>query len=106
VARESSDVTVVHDRRLAQAIGFLKKHLRRAMSLDQVAEAGGVSRRTLYHLFREELATTPADYLRRERTLLAQRLLREQPGLTLQEAARRSGFSCTRTLTRNLQGGH
>lgn len=102
VARESSDVTVVHDPRLARAVAFLREHLRQALSLEQAAEAGGVSRRTLYHLFREELAITPADYLRRERTLIAARLLREQPGMTRQEAACKAGFSCTRTLTRSL----
>lgn len=103
VARESSDVTVVHDPRLARAVAFLREKIRGTISLDQIAAAGGVSRRTLYHLFRDELSTTPADYLRHERTLIAERLMREQPGMTRQQAAREAGFSCTRTLTRSLQ---
>lgn len=103
VARDSSGVTVAHDPRLAVAVGYFKKHLGRHFSLEDAAEAAGVSRRTLYHLFRDELAITPADYLRRERTLLAVRLMHEQPGMTQREAAILAGFSCTRSLNRSLK---
>lgn len=102
IVRESSDVTVVREARLAKVIEFMKANLHRPLSLDQVAGAGGISRRTLYHLFREDLGVTPADHLRRQRTQLADRLLREQPGMTLREAARLAGFSCARTLSRSL----
>lgn len=102
VARESSNLTVARDPRLAKAVTFFQKNLRQAFSLEDAAGAAGVSRRTLYHLFRDELATTPADYLRRERTQLAARLMHEQPGLTQRQAASLTGFSCTRSLNRSL----
>ena len=103
--RESSDATIVHDARLAASIAFIRKHIVRPLSMDQIAEAAGVSRRTLYHLFADNLGMTPAEYIRRQRTQTADRLLREQPGLTRREAARNAGFTCTRTLNRSLRSG-
>lgn len=105
IVRESSDTTVVRDPRLAKSVEFMKTNLRLNLSLDQIADAGGISRRTLYHLFCDDLGVTPADHLRRQRTQLADRLLREQPGMTVREAARQAGFSCTRTLSRSLGNG-
>lgn len=105
IVRESSDTTVVRDSRLAKAVAFIKTNLRRPLSLDQIADAGGISRRTLYHLFCDDLGVTPAEYLRRQRTQVADRLLREQPGMTIREAARQAGFTCTRTLSRSLGPG-
>jgi LacI family transcriptional regulator len=105
IVRESSDTTVVRDPRLAKAVEFMKTNLRRNLSLDQIADAGGISRRTLYQLFCDDLDVTPADHLKRQRTQLADRLLREQPGMTVREAARQAGFSCTRTLSRSLGKG-
>lgn len=102
VARESSDATIVHDPRLKQAVQFLKTNILKPVSLQQAADAAGISQRTLYSLFRDELATTPADYLREERTLIASRKLMEDPELTIRDAARLAGFSCTRTLSRSL----
>ena len=84
---------------------FIKTNLCRPLSLDQIADASGISRRTLYHLFRDDLGMTPPEHLRRQRTQLADRLLREQPGMTRREAARQAGFTCTRTLTRSLGNG-
>ncbi|MEO5712903.1 MAG: helix-turn-helix domain-containing protein, partial [Luteolibacter sp.] len=65
----------------------------------------GISRRTLYHLFSEDLGVTPAEYLRRQRTQLAERLLHEHPGMTRREAAGKAGFACTRSLSRSLGNG-
>ncbi|MCW1923849.1 substrate-binding domain-containing protein [Luteolibacter arcticus] len=105
VVRESSDTTVVRDPRLAEAIAFMTANLRKSLSLDQAAEAAGISRRTLYHLFCDDLGVTPADYLRRQRTQLADRLLREHPGMTRREAAGKAGFASTRSLSRSLGNG-
>ena len=102
VARESTDITVVNDPRLKLAVGFIQKNLRRQLSLDDIASAGGISRRTLYNLMEEELDATPADYLRRERMLVASRLLAQNDEITLREVAQKVGFSCTRTLARLL----
>lgn len=101
-ARESSDVTVVRDPRLMIAIGYIRSRLKEPFSIDEAADAAQISRRTLYQLMGEHLDTTPADYVRRERAMLATRLLQQRRGLTLQEVARLAGFSCTRTLTRTL----
>lgn len=105
IVRESSDTTIVRDPRLATAVAFIQAHVRHAPSLEQIAEASGISRRTLYHLFREDLGISPATYIRRQRSQLADRLLREQPELTRDEAARLAGFTSTRTLSRCLAKG-
>lgn len=102
VARESSDGTVVRDPRLIIAISYIRSRLKEPFSIDEAADAAKISRRTLYQLMGEHLKTTPADYVRRERAMLATRLLQQRSGITLQEAARLAGFSCTRTLTRTL----
>jgi LacI family transcriptional regulator len=105
IVRESSDTTIVRDPRLALAVGCIRKNLCRPLSLDQISEAAGVSLRTLYQLFQADLGLTPAEYLRRQRMQLAKRLMREQPDMPRDEAARRSGFACTRTLSRRLGNG-
>jgi len=103
IVRESSDATLVRDGRLAEAIAYVRKNLRRPLSLDQIAEAAGVSRRTLYHVFQAELGLTPAAFIKRQRSQLVSRLLSEDPDMTRDEAARASGFACTRTMSRMLQ---
>lgn len=102
IARESSNTTIVRDPRLAKSVAYIRKHLRHSLSLDQIAEASGVSRRTLYHLFCDDLGMTPAAYIRQQRNQQANRLLAEQPDITWQEAAVQTGFACTRTLRRHL----
>lgn len=104
IVRESSNATLVSDPRLAKSIEFIRSHLRQLLSLDQVAEAGGVSRRTLYLLFSEALGMTPAAYIRLQRSQQANRLQSEQPDITLQEIAHLTGFTCTRTLRRHHGG--
>jgi DNA-binding LacI/PurR family transcriptional regulator len=102
IVRESSDTTIVSDPRLAAAIALVRKNLRRSLSLEQVADAAGVSRRTLYHLFQDELGLTPAAFIKRQRSQLVNRLLSERPDMTRDEAARSAGFACTRTMSRML----
>lgn len=102
IVRESSNTTIVRDPRLSKVIGYIRKNLRHSLSLDQIAESGGISRRTLYHLFCEDLGMTPATYIRQQRNQQAHRLLAEQPDITWQEAADQAGFACTRTLRRHL----
>lgn len=105
IVRESSDTTLVRDPRLAKSVAYIRANLDKSLSVDQIAEAGGISRRTLYLLFDDNLGLTPTEYLRRKRTQRADRLLREQPDLARQEVARLSGFACTRTFDRSRRRG-
>jgi AraC-like DNA-binding protein len=103
--RESSDTTVVRDPRLAKAVDFIQANLQLSLSLEQIAEASGISRRTLYNLFEEDLGSSPAEYIRRQRSQMANRLLLEQPKMTRSQAAERVGLTDVRRLTRSLARG-
>jgi len=105
IARESSDAMFVHDPRLKLSVEFIRKNIRRSLSLEEIAGAGGISRRSLYNLMHAELKISPADFLRRERTMVAQRLMDANASLSVRETALQAGFSCTRTLARSLAAG-
>ena len=62
-----------------------------------------VSRRWLEYAFRDALGDTPYQYLRRQRLILAKRLLAEEPGAEIYSIARRAGFSSGKQLTLTFQ---
>jgi len=103
IVRESSNTTIVRDPRLALAVEFIRKNLRRPLSLDQISEVAGVSRRTLYHMFRGDLGLTPAEFIKRQRLQLLNRLRHEHPEMTREAVARAAGFACTRTMDRQMK---
>lgn len=75
--RQSTDRLVIRDARLARALGLIAQRLDRPFSMEQIAEATGVSRKVLYQLFAGELHQTPAEFILRRRLALARRLLAE-----------------------------
>ncbi|HEX7261540.1 MAG TPA: substrate-binding domain-containing protein, partial [Luteolibacter sp.] len=100
IVRESSDTIIVRESRLAAAVKFIEKNIRHPLSLDQVAESCGVSRRTLYHLFDTNLGISPADFIKRQRSQLLDRLRHEHPEMPREKLARAAGFTCVRTMDR------
>lgn len=81
-------------RSLEKALRFLRRHLERPLTVEDLADAAGVSPRTLYRGFKKELDASPMEVLREERL---QRIHRElsapQPGTSVTEAAFRWGFN-------------
>jgi transcriptional regulator GlxA family with amidase domain len=67
--------------------------------LPVMAERAGMSPRHLQRCFRDELGTTPSAYVTRVRLDAARRLL-EREDITVQAAARRSGFGSAETMRR------
>ena len=81
VERESTATFAVSDPRLRDALAYLHQHIEKPITIDQITEHAGVSRRWLEYAFRDVLGETPYQYLRRQRLALARRLLAEEPAL-------------------------
>ncbi len=81
-------------RHLRLAESFIEANLDRPISLDDVAEAAGISPRALQMAFREHRGTTPLAFWRDRRLERAHRdLLAGQPGDSVTDIALRWGFS-------------
>ncbi len=100
VIRSSTEFLAVASPHLRRAVDFIGTNLRRPFSLEQVAESAGVSRRTLYNLFRRQLARSPADFVLKARLDRARKLATESPNQTIANLASQCGLGSSRTLTR------
>lgn len=100
VIRSSTEFLAVASPYLRRAVDFIGANLRRPFSLEQVAESAGVSRRTLYNLFRRQLARSPAEFVLKARLDRARQLMAESPNETIANVASQSGLGSSRTLTR------
>ena len=100
VIRSSTDFLAVASPLLRRAVDFIGANLRRPFSLEQVAESVGVSRRTLYSLFRRHLSRSPAEFVVQARLDRARQLLAASPNQTIANLAAQSGLGSPRTLTR------
>jgi len=56
---------------LSKAVSFLRVNFSRQISVDDIAEAAGISRRTLERLFSAHIGLTPSAFLSRTRVLAA-----------------------------------
>lgn len=100
VVRSSTEFLAVASPYLRRAVDYIGANLRRPFSLEQVAESAGVSRRTLYTLFRRQLARSPAEFVLKARLDRARQLVAESPNQTIANLAANSGLGSSRTLTR------
>jgi LacI family transcriptional regulator len=98
VERESTATFAVADARLRQALSFLHEHIEKPITIDQITEHAGVSRRWLEYAFRDVLGETPYQYLRRQRLAMARRLLAENPSDKVYAIAQQTGFSSAKQL--------
>jgi LacI family transcriptional regulator len=98
VERESTATFAVADSRLRQALAFLHEHIEKPITIDQITEHAGVSRRWLEYAFRDVLGETPYQYLRRQRLAMARRLLAENPSDKVYAIAQQTGFSSAKQL--------
>lgn len=77
VARLSTDTLAIEDPRLLKALRFIRDHARENIRVDEVARAGGLSRRALEQRFRRELDRSILQEIRRVRVNLIARMLLE-----------------------------
>ena len=97
VARQSTDFLAVDDPLVRQALRFIDENLHRPLTLQTVANATNVSRRTLTSRFREKLHRTVAAEIQRLRIERVKRELTVSPR-PIKQIARSSGFVSQRTL--------
>lgn len=87
---------------LQQALEFIHNNLDSALSLQNVADAAGLSPRHFAHLFKEWIGEPPHRYVIRQRVEKAKSLL-EQGKLSLRDVALTVGFYDQAHLTNNFK---
>lgn len=88
--------------RLGRVIGYLEEHYAEALTLDDLAGIGCLSRRTLTREFRRAMGCSPIEYLIRLRIQHAARLLQDRyAGIT--EVAFRVGFGDSNYFARQFR---
>lgn len=80
-----------HRRILRTAKNYINTNYPLQISVDDIAEAAGISRTTLFRIFKDELNLSPIDYLIDCRINQAKKLLSET-GLSITAVARSSGY--------------
>ncbi|MCH8512208.1 MAG: substrate-binding domain-containing protein [Kiritimatiellae bacterium] len=88
----STDALATEDAGLAKALAFIREQAYMGISVDDVALAAGLGRRTLERRFKDALGHGVDPYIRRTRLHRAKTLLRDSP-LTIAEISERCGFN-------------
>jgi LacI family transcriptional regulator len=104
VARRSTDFVATQDPHLARALRIIRDHARGGLSVQQVAQAAGLSRGTLDKRFQKTLGRSIAEELARARTEQIARLLKET-SLPVAHIAELFGFTDAPAFLRSLQSG-
>lgn len=104
VARRSTDVVAVADEAVARAMRFIRDHTRGPVSVNEVAEAVGLSRRVLERRFRREFNSSIQMEIRRVRTDQIVRLLVETH-MPISEIAESLGFLDVQHFARYFRAG-
>jgi LacI family transcriptional regulator len=92
VARQSTDILLLTDPDVAQAVRIIREHACRGLRVSQVTQAVGLSRRALEQRFRRALGRTPKQEITRLQLERAQQLLRETT-LRIEQIAKLCGFT-------------
>ena len=86
---------------LAGVLEWAQQHLDEPITVDMLAARATMSPRSFARRFRQQMATTPAAWLSRQRVLLAERLL-ERGDQTIAAISARTGFGSPDTLRRHF----
>ncbi|KQT21600.1 AraC family transcriptional regulator [Chryseobacterium sp. Leaf405] len=84
--------------RIGFAVDYIKKNLHQKLSIDSIAKLTYVSKSNFFKMFKDELGTSPNDFILRERIRRAKELLASQN--SIKETAFQTGFSDTNYFTR------
>lgn len=99
VARGSTDLVAVEDALVKDAVQFIRAHAGDLIGAEQVAQALGVSRRTLDRRFVQTLNRSVREELSRVRMQLARQLLADN-SRTIGEVARGCGYGTAASFSR------
>jgi LacI family transcriptional regulator len=97
--RQSTDITIVEDPDLAQALRYIREFALTDLDVDRVAREVGLSRRVLERRFRQHLGTSPKDEIVRFRIERAKMLL-ARTDQTIESIVRKSGYRSIIYFTR------
>jgi LacI family transcriptional regulator len=97
--RQSTDIAIVEDPDLAQALRYIREFALTDLDVDRVAREVGLSRRVLERRFRQFLGTTPKDEIVRFRIERAKMLL-ARTDQTIESIVRKSGYRSSIYFTR------
>ncbi|MFC5871525.1 transcriptional regulator, AraC family [Chryseobacterium arachidis] len=84
--------------RIGFAVDYIKKNLHQKLSIDNIAKMAYVSKSNFFKMFKDELGTSPNDFILQERINRAKELLASQN--SIKETAYQTGFSDTNYFTR------
>ncbi|WP_228479291.1 helix-turn-helix transcriptional regulator [Microbacterium atlanticum] len=93
-------------RSVQRAIAYLEEHAHEAITIDDVAEAAGISTRGLQYAFRRALDMTPTDYLRRRRLEGAHAEMQAGTASSVGEIALRWGFASASRFAKHYRDAY
>ncbi len=99
VARSSTDILLVEDQEVSEAIRFIRRHADRPLQVDDVAEAVALSRRSLQQRFSKAIGRSVHSQILRERVNRITQLLVETD-MTVAHIAEKMCFSSAKQLDR------
>ena len=91
------------DSRVLEAASFMHEHFRENISLQEVAEAIGISPAYLARIFKDSTGYTVNQYIIHCKIGYAQMLLMYEPGYTMKEISEKSGFSSVQYFYANFR---
>ncbi|MBK1897554.1 AraC family transcriptional regulator [Chryseobacterium paridis] len=98
-ARSMVEKNIVKNKsRIGFAVDYIKKNLHQKLSIDSIAKLAYVSKSNFFKMFKDELGTSPNDFILQERINRAKELLASQN--SIKETAYQTGFSDTNYFTR------
>jgi LacI family transcriptional regulator len=92
VVRRSTDILAIEDRHVAEAIKFIRQHVREPIQVTDVANAASLSRRMLYEKFQHILGCSVHQYIKQLRVEEIARLLCESD-MSISKIAYMMGFN-------------
>jgi len=84
--------------RIGFAVDYIKNNLHQKLSIDSIAKLAYVSKSNFFKMFKDELGTSPNEFILQERINRAKELLVNQN--SIKETAYQTGFSDTNYFTR------
>ena len=84
--------------RIGFVVDYIRKNLHQKLSIESIAKLAYVSKSNFFKMFKDELGTSPNDFILQERINRAKELLAGQN--SIKETAYQTGFSDTNYFTR------
>ncbi|MDM1555671.1 MULTISPECIES: AraC family transcriptional regulator [Chryseobacterium] len=98
-ARSMVERNIVKNKsRIGFVVDYIKRNLHQKLSIETIAKLAYVSKSNFFKMFKDELGTSPNDFILQERISKAKELLATQN--SIKETAYQTGFSDTNYFTR------